>query len=128
MTKLDTWKLPSCPMSSAALAARNGTWLAAWENAGKIRAAPIGAKLRAAWPVSGNSDSAKTPAIALNHRGEILFAWTEGTSWGRGGAAVWRVFNDAGEPLTESGRADGVPAHGCVGAFARPDGSFAVVF
>jgi hypothetical protein len=128
MTKLDTWKLPNCPMSSAALASRNGTWLAAWENAGKIRAAPVGAKLRAPWPVSGESESAKTPAIAMNQRGEILFAWSEGTGWGRGGTAVWRVFNDAGEPLTEPGRAEGVPAHGWVAAFARADGSFAVVF
>jgi len=127
-TKLDTWKLPNCPMSSAALAFHGGTVLAAWENAGKIRAMPIGVKLRTPWEVSGPSDSAKTPAIAMNRRGEILFAWTEGTGWGRGGTAVWRVFNDAGEPIGNVGRAEGVPAHGWIAAFARADGSFAVIF
>jgi hypothetical protein len=127
-TKLDTWKLPNCPMSSAALATHNGTLLAAWENAGKIRAAPISEKMGTPWSVSGASTSAKTPAIAMNRRGEILFAWTEGTGWGRGGIAVWRVFNDAGEPLGNPGRAEGVPAHGSVAAFAGSDDTFVVVF
>jgi hypothetical protein len=127
-TKLDTWKLPNCPMSSAALLPTGTTLLAAWENAGKIRATPVGSKLPDAWAVSGDSTSAKTPAMAVNGRGEVLFVWTEGTGWGRGGSAVWRVFNNAGEPLGDAARADGVPAHGWVAAFTRSDGSFAVVF
>jgi hypothetical protein len=38
------------------------------------------------------------------------------------------VYDAKGNPVGEAGRADGVPADGTVATFARPDGTFVVVF
>jgi hypothetical protein len=69
----------------------------------------------------------KHPVVALNGKGELLFAWTEGTGWNRGGALAWQVYDASGRPQ-EQGRLPGaVPVWGLAAAAARPDGSFLLV-
>ncbi|MGI8467412.1 MAG: hypothetical protein ACR2N3_03065, partial [Pyrinomonadaceae bacterium] len=63
-----------------------------------------------------------------NIKGETLFAWTEGTAWGKGGSLAWQIFDKNNKPIGERGRADGVPAWSFPAAFAHPDGSFGLIF
>jgi hypothetical protein len=64
----------------------------------------------------------------LNARGETLLVWTEDMSWKKGGSAAWQAYDADLRPEGVAGKAEGVPAWGLVAAFARPDGSFAVMF
>jgi hypothetical protein len=76
----------------------------------------------------GDNRTRKHPALAVNGDGDVLLAWTEGTSWARGGSAAWQVFGRDGSPKGPSGHADGVAAWSLVTAFARPDKGFTVVY
>ena len=59
--------------------------------------------------------------------GFIIFG-TEGTGWNKGGAVAWQLYDPAGNPTSEKGRADGVPVWSLVSAFAKPDGNFVIVY
>ncbi|MCW8133768.1 MAG: hypothetical protein KIS92_25705, partial [Planctomycetota bacterium] len=63
-----------------------------------------------------------------NAAGEIVLAWTEGMGWGKGGRLHWQVYDKAGKPTPEKGQTDGVPTWSLIAAFAKPDGSFVVVY
>ena len=66
--------------------------------------------------------------MAADARGQTILVWTEGVGWNRGGSVVWQVYDKDGKPTAEKGRADGVPTWSLVAAFARPDGSFVVLY
>ena len=72
----------------------------------------------------------KYPTLAVNSRGEILFVWTEHMAWKKGDSTAWQVYDTSLRPEGKEGEnpADGVPAWGIPAAFARPDGTFVVMF
>jgi hypothetical protein len=70
----------------------------------------------------------KHPVVVGNAAGEVLLLWTEGTGWGKGGDVAWQLYDEAGRPTAEGGRAQGVPAWSLASAFAKPDGSFVIVY
>jgi hypothetical protein len=70
----------------------------------------------------------KYPVAIANRQGEILFVWTEATAWKRGGPVKWQVYDQDGVAESASGAADSMPAFSVVAAFAKPDGSFAIVY
>jgi hypothetical protein len=52
-------------------------------------------------------------AVAVNGRGEMLLAWTEGTGWKKGGALAWQLFDKTGKATATKGRKEGgVPVWG----------------
>lgn len=124
-SQLDDWEIAMCPMSTAALLPVRDGFLGAWENAGRISLAALPASTSS--PLDGGKNC-KHPALATNSSGERLLAWTENTSFGRGGDVAWQLFDTAGRPLGDRGRATGLPGHGSVAAVAFPDGRFAVIF
>ena len=63
-----------------------------------------------------------------NGQGETLLAWTEGTSFAKGGSVAWQVFDKENKPSAEKGRAEGVPASSLATAFAKQDGAFVIVY
>jgi hypothetical protein len=123
------WRVPTCPMSSAFFTASGDRTFAAWETDGEVFLAAIqdGKASPPASPLPGGARR-KHPVVAVNARGEALLAWTEGTGWQRGGSVAWQVFDAAGRPAAEKGRAEGVPVWGLVAAVARADGSFAIFY
>ena len=68
------------------------------------------------------------PVIVANAKGETLFAWTEGTAWGKGGSLMWQVFDKNGKPVGEKGYADGVASWSLITAFVQADSSFVLMF
>jgi hypothetical protein len=126
------WNIGACVMSSEAFAAGPEGNLAAWETEkqvwfGRIDAATGGVPGSIAAP--GTPRNRKYPALAVNRNGETLLAWAEGTAWKRGGSVEWRVFDKTGSAMTDAnGTAEGFPVWSLVAAFARPDGSFVIVY
>jgi hypothetical protein len=126
---IQDWQVSACPMSTFAFAEGDRATVAAWETAGQVYWTRVDGE-REERPISapGSTGARKHPAIARNARGETLLAWTEGMGWSRGGSLAWQLFDNTGRPIGEPGRADVVPAWSLVAAYARPDGSFALIY
>ena len=127
---VDTWNLNACPMSSSSMVQKGKAVLAAWETREQVFYGLVGAAKEtpiAPARMQGSSGTRKHPVLAVNGKGETLFAWTEGTGWNRGGSLAWQVTNAEGQVITQ-GRSPGVPVWGLLSAFTRPDGSFVLVY
>jgi len=125
------WKVEGCPMSSAFFGAANGGGaVAAWETAGQIFFAPVDAKSTSIGKINSPTGATKRrhPVAITNSKGETLVVWSEGTSWAKGGAAVWQVFDSKGTPSLEQGRGEGLPVWDMVAAYAKPNGDFVVIY
>lgn len=130
-TRLDPWSINTCPMSSQSFAEGPRGIYGAWETRGQVRYArfaPGASRPDATVTAPGAGPNRKHPAIAVNARSEVLFAWTEGTSFRQGGDLAWQVFDDQGKGLAVSGRrVGGIPASSLPTAAALPDGRFLLV-
>jgi hypothetical protein len=66
--------------------------------------------------------------LAVNHDGDVLLAWTEGTDWERGGALAWQVYDKTGQPTAERGRvAGGIAVWGLATVVPEKDGGFTIL-
>lgn len=124
------WKAMTCPMSSAALTESKGGVLAAWETGDNVFFAGVDPKtMRVSRPASPPAGlKRKHPVAVANAKGETLFVWTEGTGWAKGGSVAWQLYDQDGNAAGEKGRAPGVPVWSLPTAFAKPDGSFVIVY
>jgi hypothetical protein len=126
------WAIKTCPMSSYSFAAGpEGRVLAAWETDGQVYYAtidPSTGKRSAPVAAPGTGRGRKHPVVAVNSKGETLFAWTEGTGWNKGGSLAWQVYDKDGKALSGHGHAAGVPVWSMAAAFVRPDGKFGIVY
>jgi hypothetical protein len=125
-TKIDTWRLNACPMTTASIVQGPSGPILAWESRRQVFWA-FASDLK---PVSPEGEAERRyPTLAVNTKGEVLLAWTEGMSWGQGGSVHWQGFDAAGKPLpSAAGSQNGVPAWSLVAAFAENDASFTVVY
>lgn len=129
-TRLQDWNIGACPMSTFSLAEGPHGVFAAWETNGQVQfrrvdeAAPAGAPIEA----PGNTGKRRHPTLAINARGEILLAWSEGTAWQKGGTVAWQVFDNNGRATLEKGQSLGVPVWGLTAVYARRDGGFTIVY
>jgi hypothetical protein len=129
--KLHEWEGGTCPMSLESFCQSRDAVLAAWETADQVyfaRVDPNSGQRPTALSPPGEPKGRKHPVIASNDRGQIILAWTEGMGWQKGGSVAWQVFDKEGKSIGEIGRVRGVPTWSLVAAFARPDGSFTVVY
>lgn len=131
---LAEWKLEACPLTVYSItqgASASAPVLGAWKNREQVYFARLNTEGKALAPAvspPGAGDNRKYPVVYANGKGETLFAWTEGTAWGKGGSLVWQVYDKNGKPIGERGKADGVPAWSLLTAFARPDGGFGLIY
>lgn len=131
LTTLGRWEINACPMSSFSLVDSERGMLAAWETKGQVFFAKVGTGGRQKPNViraPGASKRRKHPIATAGASGEILFAWSEGAAWARGGRAVWQRYNAEGLPIGSITRGPDLPAWSQVRAFTQPDGTFAVVY
>lgn len=126
----DKWKVSTCPMSSATLTEVEGGALAAWETAGQVYWATVNSQtLKVSSPVGPAGQAArKHPVAVRNQHGETLLAWTEGTSWGKGGTVAWQTWDRDGNAVAEKGRAEGVPAWSLATACVTREGQFLIIY
>ena len=116
-------------MSSADLTPSPDGLLAAWESEKQTYFGHVenGSVLKAI-AAPGEAHNRKYPVLAVNTKGETLFAWTEGTAWKKGGSVEWQVFDKNGNAEKYKGSVDGFPVWSLVAAFAKPDGDFVLVW
>jgi hypothetical protein len=115
-------------MSSAFLSESKAGVLAAAETHGRIFFVRVDPKTgKVSEPVSPMNQG-KHPVAVGNAKGEVLLVWTEGTAWGKGGAVAWQIYDAAGHPTSETGRAEGVPAWSLATALAKQDGNFVIIY
>jgi hypothetical protein len=124
------WKATTCPMSSATLTENKTGVLAAWETGDNVFFAGVDPKtMQVSRPVSPLAGlKRKHPVAVANASGETLFVWTEGTGWAKGGSLAWQLYDKDGKPAGEKQRAPGVPVWSLPTAYARADGTFAIVY
>lgn len=130
-TRVQAWNLDACPMSTFALLDTPTGVLIGWETAGRVHFTRLDLVSFAPGAVvdsPAGSGTQKYPTLAANDRGEVLFAWTEGMAWQRGGDVVWQVYGPDGRPTAEHGRQSGVPTWSLVAAYAAPDGTFRILY
>ena len=117
-------------MSTMALVQGPDGVFAAWETDGQIYFAGSKAgttDFTEPQAAPGDGRVRKHPALAINARGEMLLAWTEGTGWQKGGALAWQVFDKNGKPTGAVGRVEGgVPVWGLPTAVAT-GGGFTII-
>jgi hypothetical protein len=128
--RLHGWKIGACPMTSMSIAT-SGRPLRAWETDGQVyfNSADAGDPPQSP-PLIPASDSSrrKHPRLAVNAQGTVLLAWTEGTSWGRGGSVAWQAFRADGHPTSVRGTQSGLPGWSFAAVLARRDGGFTVFY
>jgi hypothetical protein len=124
------WNIGACVMSSADLVPSPSGMLAAWETEKQTYFGRV-ADGKVASPVAapGAPRNRKYPVLAVNSKGETLFAWTEGNAWKRQGAIEWELLDRQSHATAHSEHdIAGVPAFSVIAAFAKPDGDFVVVY
>ena len=125
--RLHPWQIGMCPMTSMSMAAAGERTLGAWETDGQIFFADHTATSMTPQPAPGSSRGRKHPRLAVNTEGETLLVWTEGASWGRGGAVAWQVFDAQGKSASSGTRA-GVPVWSFAAAVRRGRDGFIVIY
>jgi hypothetical protein len=102
---LQAWDIGACPMSTSSLYDCDGRVMAAWETNKQVYFAALDPSGRApakVIPAPGTGDNRKHPALAMNERGNVLLAWTEGTGWKKGGTLHWTDMRLKGGEITQS--------------------------
>ena len=129
--EVQPWNIGACPMTSMSMAAAGSRVIGAWETAGQVYFGDIDVKAaRIPTPIGapGDGGTRKHPRVAIGPNGDVLFAWTEGAAWARGGSLAWQLFDRAGRAVGAKGVADGVPVWSFAAVFPRPDGGFVILY
>ncbi len=130
-SRVQPWELGACPMTSMSLAAFPSKVFGAWETAGQVYFGEIdskSARIPTLIPAPGEGGSRKHPRLAASANGDVLFVWTEGTAWSRGGSLAWQAFDSSGRVTTLKGAAPGIPVWSFAAPIARPDGRFVILY
>lgn len=131
---LARWKLDACPLTVYSItqaSSASAPILGAWKNQEQVYYAALnteGKALSAPISPAGTGNNRKFPVIVANVKGETLFAWTEGTAWGKGGSLMWQVFDKNGKPVGEKGYSDGVATWSLITAYVQADSGFVLMF
>lgn len=128
---LQPWNVGVCPMSLYDLAEGAGRTLAAWETNKQIQYTDVTAAMAGRHVIvtpPGAPGSRRHPSLAINSHSDVLMSWSEGTGWQKGGLIAWQVFNRSDQPTATAGRQPDLAVWSMPAAFARPDGSFTVLY
>ncbi len=123
------WQTGMCPMSSASFAGnREGAIFAAWETRDDVFFSRV-TSVSGGDPVSPSvAGRRKHPSLAVNSKGEALLAWTESTTWGKGGIIGWQNFDAQLHPIGAVGHAEGLPAWSMPAAVVGSDDRFRIFY
>jgi hypothetical protein len=130
-SRVQPWEIGACPMTSMSIASTSTAVFGAWETAGQVYFGEVNTKdARLPNPIAapGDANARKHPRLAINADGHVLFVWTEGTAWSRGGSFAWQIFDTAGRPTVTKGLTSGIPVWSYAAPITRRDGSFVVFY
>ena len=130
-SRVQPWEIGACPMTSMSIASSSSKVFGAWETAGQVFFGEIDSKtagIPTPTAAPGEGGTRKHPRLAANANGDVLFVWTEGTAWARGGSLAWQVFDASGRVTMARGVAPDVPVWSFATPLARPDGSFVILY
>ena len=130
-SRVQPWEIGACPMTSMSIAAAGSRVFGAWETAGQVyfgEVDPRAARIPAPIAAPGDGSTRKHPRLATNAKGDVLFAWTEGTAWARGGSVAWQVFDSTGHATAVTGAAPGIPVWSFAAPIAVGDGRFVILY
>jgi len=130
-SRVQPWEIGACPMTSMSIASTGSRVLGAWETAGQVYFGEIdaaAARIPAPIAASGDGGTRKHPRLATNAHGDVLFVWTEGTAWARGGSVAWRMFDSSGRATPVRGTSAGIPAWSFAAPVAGRDGRFVILY
>jgi hypothetical protein len=116
-------------MSSMDFAEGGGTLVCAWETGGQVYWTRISGE-RSGNPIAapGDGKGRKHPRLAVNGKGEVLFVWTEGTGWQKGGSLAYQVYDPTGRPTAETKQLPGIPTWSFASAVPRADNGFSILY
>ncbi len=131
-TLLEPWANAGCPGSVYSLVSGPSGVYVAWDTLGQIRFARSGSSVDPT-TAPGNGKKTRSPVLACNSKGDVLFAWSEAEEprqFMRGGDLAWRVYDRNGDPITEKQvLPGGVGARWSKpSAYAKPDGDFVIMY
>jgi hypothetical protein len=130
-SRVQSWQIGACPMSSMSIAASASGVLGAWETAGQVYFGKIDSKaagIPAPIVAPGAGRSRKHPRLATDAKGDVLFVWTEGTAWARGGSLSWQMFDASGRATAVKGLRPGIPVWSFAAPVAVRDGRFVILY
>lgn len=130
-SRVQPWEIGACPMTSMSIASTRSRVLGAWETAGQVYFGEIDSKAaRIPTPIAapGEGGARKHPRLAANTNGDVLFVWTEGTAWARGGSVAWQMFDSSGRATAVKGTSAGIPVWSFAAPIPRPDGGFVILY
>ena len=125
---IDLWRINACPISTTSLTRGPDGMAVSWETAGQVHVSAVDALQQAAAPAGEAAARRKNPAVAVNHRGEMLLGWGDGFGWQSGGTFHWQRFDADGQPLGEQGTGPEIPDGSFPAVVSEPDGTFLVTF
>jgi hypothetical protein len=130
-SRVQPWEIGACPMTSMSIAASASRVLGAWETAGQVYFGEIdsqAARIPTPIPAPGDTGTRKHPRLATNARSDVLFVWTEGTAWARGGSVAWQMFDSSGRATAVKGAAPDIPVWSFAAPIARSDSRFVILY
>lgn len=130
-SRVQPWEIGACPMTSMSIASTQSSVLAAWETAGQVyfgEIDPKAARIPAPIAAPGEGGTRKHPRLATNTNGDVLFVWTEGTAWARGGSVAWQMFDASGRGTAVKGTSAGIPVWSFAAPIAVSDGQFVILY
>lgn len=129
-TTVSKWPINTCPMSSSTMSEIGDGILAATESRGQVSFARIAtdALTPSESTAAPGMGKRKHPVVAVNAKGETLFAWTENMGWAKGGSLAWQLYDANYKAVGEKGSAPGVPVWSLITGFAQPNGDFVIVY
>jgi len=125
---IDPWELRACPVATTTLVAGEDGPTVAWETRGQVWLAAV-SDLGTRFAPAGQAESRrKNPALAVNARGETLFAWADGPGFRSGGTLHWRLVGPDRQVLAHGDAGASVPESSIPAVVAAPDGTFVLIY